>query len=266
MNLVEINELKFSYYDNLILKNINFNVNENEKVLLIGPNGAGKSTLIRVMVGAHMCRDYTQFNVMGTSSPKDQFGGIAYLGNRWVRNVNFIGQSTYMADIKVKDMMKKNQQENKERRDELVNLLQIDLEWRMHQVSDGQRKRVQIMLELLKPFKLLFIDEFTNELDVVVRDKFFHYLEKECKLRNAAVVYATHIFDGIEEWATHVVYISNGITQEKKTVSEFNTSKNLYHSVKNKMIHENNQEINLVINDKKIGKQGGWESGRSQNF
>ena len=31
MNLVEINELKFSYYDNLILKNINFNVNENEK-------------------------------------------------------------------------------------------------------------------------------------------------------------------------------------------------------------------------------------------
>jgi len=266
MNLVKIKNLNFSYFDNLILKNINLEVNENEKVLLIGPNGAGKSTLIRVMAGTHMCRDYNEFNVMGTASPMDQFNGIAYLGNRWVRNINFIGQSAYMADIKVKDMMKKNQEENKERRDELVDLLQIDLEWRMHQVSDGQRKRVQIMLGLLKPFKLLFIDEFTNELDVVVRDRFFNYLNKECKLRNGSIIYATHIFDGIEDWATHVVYISNGNTQEKQTISEFNTSKNLYHSVKNKMVNENNQEINLIIDHKKIGKQGGWESGRSQNI
>ena len=266
MNLVQIKKLNFSYFDNLILKNINLNVNENEKVLLIGPNGAGKSTLIRVMAGTHMCRDYSEFNVMETSSPMDQFKGIAYLGNRWVRNVNFMGQSSYMADIRVADMMKKLQEEYIDRRNELVELLQIDLEWRMHQVSDGQRKRVQIMLGLLKPFKLLFIDEFTNELDVVVRDRFFCYLDKECKLRNGSIIYATHIFDGIEDWATHVVYISNGTTQEKETLKEFNTSKNLYYSVKNKMSNEDNQERRIIIDNKKLGKQGGWESGRSQNL
>lgn len=40
------------------------------------------------------------------------------------------------------------------RRDELLSLLEIDLEWRMHTVSDGQRRRVQICLGLLKPFQV----------------------------------------------------------------------------------------------------------------
>jgi ABC-type uncharacterized transport system ATPase subunit len=35
-----------------------------------------------------------------------------------------------------------------------VQVLDIDLEWRMHQVSDGQRRRVQICVGLLKPFKV----------------------------------------------------------------------------------------------------------------
>ena len=47
---------------------------------------------------------------------------------------------------------------------------------------------------------------------------------------------------------------------------EFNTSKNLYYSVKNKMTNEDNQEKRITIDNKKLGKQGGWESGRSQNL
>jgi ABC-type uncharacterized transport system ATPase subunit len=45
------------------------------------------------------------------------------------------------------------------RRQRLVDLLDIDLEWRMHRVSDGQRRRVQICMGLLKPFKVLLLDE-----------------------------------------------------------------------------------------------------------
>ena len=266
MNLINIRNLDFSYFNSLILKNINLEVKENQKVLLIGPNGAGKSTLIRIISGVHLSRKYTEFNVLGSNSPMDQYKGVAYLGNRWVRNINFMGQSSYMADIKVRNMMKKLQEEYLDRRNELVELLEIDLDWRMHQVSDGQRKRVQIMLGLLKPFKLLFIDEFTNELDVVVRDKFFKYLDKECQARNGSIIYATHIFDGIEDWATHVVYISNGSTQEKQTLKEFNTGKNLYHSVKNKMINDRNQENIINIDRNLYGPQGGWSSGRSQNL
>lgn len=45
------------------------------------------------------------------------------------------------------------------RREKLIELLDIDLEWRMHKVSDGQRRRVQICMGLLHPFQVLF---FTN--------------------------------------------------------------------------------------------------------
>lgn len=40
------------------------------------------------------------------------------------------------------------------RRDRLLELLDIDLQWRMHKVSDGQRRRVQICMGLLHPFKV----------------------------------------------------------------------------------------------------------------
>lgn len=42
------------------------------------------------------------------------------------------------------------------RREKLIELLDIDLQWRMHKVSDGQRRRVQICMGLLHPYKVIF--------------------------------------------------------------------------------------------------------------
>ena len=53
------------------------------------------------------------------------------------------------ADIPVFGMMQKLQEEYPSRRDELLELLGVDLKWRMHQVSDGQRRRVQVCLDIL---------------------------------------------------------------------------------------------------------------------
>jgi len=59
------------------------------------------------------------------------------LGNRWVKQVNFVaGGVALSADIEAGEMMKDWQEEHKERRDELVELLGIDLKWRMHQVRN----------------------------------------------------------------------------------------------------------------------------------
>lgn len=110
-------------------------------------------------------------------------------------------------DIAAKDMMAKWQEENLERRDELVRVLGINLDWRMHECSDGQRKKVRIMIKLLRPFQLCVIDEFAADLDIFSRTRFFDYLTSECDKRGAAVVYATHIFDQADSWATHVVFM-----------------------------------------------------------
>jgi CCR4-NOT complex subunit CAF16 len=45
---------------------------------------------------------------------------------------------------------------SEERKKKLVEVLDVDLDWRMHQVSDGQRRRVQLLLGLLHPFKVSY--------------------------------------------------------------------------------------------------------------
>lgn len=53
-----------------------------------------------------------------------------------------------------------------DRRDKLIELLDIDLQWRMHKVSDGQRRRVQICLGLLHPYKVSFKSPESREFVV----------------------------------------------------------------------------------------------------
>ena len=265
MSIVKVKSLNFKYFDQNILSKINLDVDEGDIILLIGANGAGKSTLLRILSGLHLAQYYTEFKVLGNSSPHDQFRGLAYLGNRWERNISFCGVSPYMADIRAGDMMKKWQNDNSKRRDELVKVLGINLDWKMHKVSDGQRKRVQIMLALLKPFKLLIIDEFLNELDVVVRDRFYKYLANECKIRNGAIIYATHIFDNLDKWANKVVYISNGRCRQKISMNDFNVKNNLFESVKDEISkdYEDNSDNQLSIDPLKFGPQFGYGNGRS---
>lgn len=99
------------------------------------------------------------------------------------------------------------------RRAELIKVLDINLSWRMHKVSDGQRRRVQICMGLLKPFKVLLLDEITVDLDVLARADLLNFLRKECEERGATIMYATHIFDGLENWPTHIVYVAHGKLQ-----------------------------------------------------
>ena len=112
------------------------------------------------------------------------------------------------------------------------------------------------------------IDEFLNELDIVVRDRFFTYLKKECKLRNGSVIYATHIFDNLDKWINNVLYISNGELSKKQSIEEFNKSGNLFESVKEIIIkdYEKNNEDNIKINPLQYGPQFGYGSGRSSSI
>lgn len=127
-----------------------------------------------------------------------------------MRTVAFAGYGCPLqADIPVHGMMKKLQEEYPERREELIRLLGIDINWRMHQVSDGQRRRVQIFIGLLRPFKILLLDEVTVSLDVVVRQDLLRWLKRESETRGATILYATHIFDGLDDWPTHVHFLTN---------------------------------------------------------
>ena len=65
------------------------------------------------------------------------------------------------------------------------------------------------MIKLLRPFQLCVIDEFAADLDIFSRTRFFEYLGRECDKYGSAVIYATHIFDGLDDWPTHLHYLCN---------------------------------------------------------
>jgi CCR4-NOT complex subunit CAF16 len=92
------------------------------------------------------------------------------------------------ADIPVHSLMKQLQEEYPQRRDELIRLLGIDVNWRLHQVSDGQRRRVQIFLGLIRPFRILLIDDVAVSLDVVARLDLLRWLKLESEQKGAIIL------------------------------------------------------------------------------
>ncbi|CAI2175512.1 10950_t:CDS:2 [Funneliformis geosporum] len=200
---IEVQNLSFTYGGPPILKDVNLQLHKGTRCLLVGANGAGKSTLLTILAGKRMVRD--KVLVFGRDSFKNPPPGITYLGTEWANNPIVRG------DVQVSTLLSNmNGDKYPERVNELIEIMDINPKWRMHQVSDGQRRRVQLVLGLIDPWNLLLMDEVTVDLDVLVRTDLLEFLKKETERRNATIVYATHIFDGLGDWPTHVSHIKRG--------------------------------------------------------
>ncbi|TYI58914.1 hypothetical protein E1A91_D11G395100v1 [Gossypium mustelinum] len=223
---VEINGLSFTYPgidghpppgSKPLIDGFSLTLNAGDRCLLVGSNGAGKTTILKILGGKHMVEPH-MVRVLGRSAFHDTVlassGDLCYLGGEWRRDVAFAGfEVPIQMDISAEKMIFGVAGIDPKRRYELIKVLDIDLSWRMHKVSDGQRRRVQICMGLLKPFKVLLLDEITVDLDVLARADLLNFLRKECEERGATIIYATHIFDGLEKWPSHIVYVAHGKLQ-----------------------------------------------------
>lgn len=143
--------------------------------------------------------------------------GVTYLGLEWVLN------PIVRTDIDVPTLLASvGGDYYTERRDELVEILDIDLAWRMHAVSDGERRRVQLAMGLLRPWRVLLLDEITVDLDLLSRSNFLGFLKRETVSRPCTIVYATHILDNLADWPTHLVHMHIGRVKEWGGVGKFN--------------------------------------------
>ncbi|ODQ82187.1 hypothetical protein BABINDRAFT_31000 [Babjeviella inositovora NRRL Y-12698] len=199
----------FPQTDKVGLADINLDIPWGTSNLLIGPNGAGKSTLLKILAGKTLTKAGSVF-VNGSDPFRASNGNnglihTTYLGTEWASN------PIVRRDIPVVVLLASiGGNDYPERRDLLVKLLDIDITWRMNNVSDGERRRVQLAMGLLQPWKLLLLDEVTVDLDVLVRNELLKYLKSECVTRGCCVIYATHIFDGLGNWPDKIIHISGG--------------------------------------------------------
>ncbi|MCO5583982.1 hypothetical protein L7F22_037900 [Adiantum nelumboides] len=230
---VEIKELSFTYpgidgypppHAPPLIRSFSLTLRSGDRCLLVGANGAGKTTILKLLGGKHMVEP-EMVRVLGRSAFHDtaltSSGDLSYLGGEWRRDVAFAGFDVPLQmDLSAEKMIFGVQGIDADRRKRLINVLDIDLNWRLHKVSDGQRRRVQICMGLLWPFKVLLLDEITVDLDVLARADLLAFLLSECQTRGATIIYATHIFDGLETWPSHIAYVAQGTLQFAKPLHE----------------------------------------------
>lgn len=200
---VELRDLNFDFGSDPILTGVTLSLPKGTRTLLIGANGAGKSTLLKVLAGKTLCK--MGIRVLGKHPFFESCSGITYLGTEWAMN------PVVRRDVPVSRLLKTLGAERfSDRCARLLDIMDVNVDWHMHEVSDGQRRRVQIVLGLMEPWDLLLLDEVTVDLDVLVRKDLLDFLLEETKTRGATIMYATHIFDGLGGWPTHVAHIVEG--------------------------------------------------------
>ncbi|KAF5482428.1 hypothetical protein F2P56_003000 [Juglans regia] len=231
LNSIRVCGMQFAYEgEPPLFADFNLKIPPGSRCLLVGANGSGKTTLLKILAGKHMVGGRDVVRVLNNSAFHDTklvcSGDLAYLGGSWSKTVGSAGEIPLQGDFSAEHMIFGVEGVDPDRRLNLIELLDIDLQWRMHKVSDGQRRRVQICMGLLHPFKVLLLDEVTVDLDVVARLDLLDFFKEECDQRGATIVYATHIFDGLETWATHLAYIQDGELRRVQKLSEVNELKN----------------------------------------
>lgn len=228
---IQVSGLQFAYDGQPpFFANFNLKISPGSRCLLVGANGSGKTTLLKILAGKHMVGGRDVVRVLNCSAFHDTQlvcnGDLAYLGGSWSKTVGSAGEIPLQGDFSAEHMIFGVEGVDPVRREKLIELLDIDLQWRMHRVSDGQRRRVQICMGLLHPFQVLLLDEVTVDLDVVARLDLLDFFKEECEERGATIVYATHIFDGLETWATDLAYIQDGELRRTEKLSELHELKN----------------------------------------
>jgi CCR4-NOT complex subunit CAF16 len=200
---IEVRDLSFTYPGarEPVLHRLSFALPAGSRCLLLGANGAGKSTLLRLIAGRHMLAPEV-VRVLDRPAFHDAklSGEVAFLG----------GPFPFSADISVRDILAARPGVDPARRAAVLAMLDVDLGWRMHQVSDGQRRRVQLLLDLERTLRVILLDEVTAELDVLARADLLRFLREESATRAVTILYASHVLDGLEDFATDVAFLSRG--------------------------------------------------------
>jgi len=191
---------------------INFTINEGEIVGYIGANGAGKSTTIKMMAGILTPTDGSV--VVNGLIPYEQ-------RQKNARNIGVVfGQKTQLwwdlpiseTFLLLKEIYQVSDEDYAQRMkffNELFNLDEFFLS-PVRNLSLGQRMRADLAAALLHNPKILFLDEPTIGLDVVVKEAVRKAIKSINQQFNTTIILTTHDLNDIEELCQRIIIIDEG--------------------------------------------------------
>src|SRR3989344_5437155 len=192
--------------------NIDFTIEEGELVGFIGPNGAGKTTTLKVLSGL----------LYPTS------GEVSVLGfNPWDRKAQFqkqfalvMGQKNQLwwdlppmeTFILNKEIYEVPEDQFKKTLDKLIELLDVKdiLKIQVRKLSLGQRMKCELIAALLHNPKVLFLDEPTIGLDVVMQKVMRDFVKQYNRQFKSTIILTSHYMGDVKELCERVIIIDKG--------------------------------------------------------
>lgn len=203
---------KRKYKDVKAVDGISFEIEKGELVGFIGPNGAGKTTTLKCLSGL----------LYPTS------GEISVLDfNPWERKSEFLKQIALVMGQKNqlwwdlppmetftlnKEIYEIPQKQFEETLDELVKLLEVRdiLKVQVRKLSLGQRMKCELIAALLHSPKVLFLDEPTIGLDVVMQKKMRDFIKEYNRREKSTILLTSHYMEDVKELCQRVIIIDKG--------------------------------------------------------
>ena len=218
-NLVEVKNLKKNYGSIEAVKDISFNIKENEIIGLLGPNGSGKTTTIGMMLG-----------LLKPTNGEILIDGKKIEENRIeiLQKINFI--SPYI-ELPKKLTVKQNLivygklynvVDLKNRIEYLVEKLRLSdlLNKLTGELSSGQKNRVSLAKALINNPTVLLLDEPTASLDPEIGDYVRTFLETYKKEKKISILLASHNMNEVTRLCRSILMMKDGIIIDKGSPEE----------------------------------------------
>lgn len=200
------------YKDVKAIDEISFSIREGELVGFIGPNGAGKTTTLKVLSG-----------LLYPTSGNVEVSGFA----PWDRKSDFLKQISLVMGQKNqlwwelpametfllnKAIYEIPDEEFEKNLSELVRLLDVEdlLKIPVRRLSLGQRMKMELIAALIHKPKILFLDEPTIGLDVVMQKTLRDFIKTFNEKYKATIILTSHYMGDVRELAKRVIIIDRG--------------------------------------------------------
>ena len=199
VRILQLKNIAKTFDSQLIFKNLNVDVHENEIIALLGPSGCGKSTLLRMIAGL----ESVNTGRVEFSSSMEADVGYVFQKPILYPHLDVAGNVA----LGIADKISK-----KKRNEKIANeLCLVGLEGfssrKIESLSGGEAQRVTVVRALLNQPTLLLLDEPFSALDIPTRRKIAQDTRSFLKSKKTSAIHVTHdpeeaeiIADRVLDW------------------------------------------------------------------
>lgn len=212
-DVLRIKNLSFSYesaselteIENFKIQNLNLNIFSNEIVILLGENGSGKTTLLKCIMSEFDFKGKIYYNKSRLSRNNKLIYSLIEYDNQ--ENILYDDLTIQEhIDIFSSFGIKYNKEEISALLEEID--LKTKLNCQIMDLSEGQKRKVSIILTIIVDSKIIILDEPTTGVDIISKKQIWDFLIKKKKER--IIIITTHSIEEAEYLSDRLVIIKNG--------------------------------------------------------